>query len=801
MSHTIRRVAVIGAGTMGAQIAAHFANVGVPALLLDVAPRELTPAEQAKGLTLESPAVRNRLVREGLERAKALRPSPFFEPEVAERITIGNTSDDLPRLAEADWIIEAVVERMPVKREILAAVDRHRRPGTLVSSNTSGLSIAEMSEGRSDDFRAHFCGTHFFNPPRYLHLLEIIPTAETSPETVAAVSDLGSRLLGKGIVVCKDTPYFIGNRIGCFAMSIQVRTMREDGYSVDEVDAITGEAMLRPRSATLRLNDIVGLDLTIDVGENLAAALPDDPARDLFRAPDFVQEMVRRGWRGEKSGQGFYRRVRGKGGSEILTLDLDSWEYRPRERPRFDSIGAARKLAEPGERLRALVFGDDRAAQYAWKVLSATLVYAAEVAPETSDDIARIDDAMRWGWNWELGPFEQWDALGVADVVARLEAEGRAVPELARKALAAGGRFYRRERGHTEYLDYAGGWRSREPPPGVIFLPDLKAAGKTVEETEDASLIDLGDGALGLEFHTKVNSMGPGVLSMIRRGVERVERDFDALVIGNHGRMFSAGANLTLLLASAEAGDWDAIDASIRHFQGTLMAAKCCAKPVVAAIFAQTLGGGCELALQSARVQAAAETYIGLVELGVGLVPAGGGCKEMVIRTQEHLPAGDLKADRFTPLHRAFEFIGQAKVSTSAVEARAMGFLRDQDGISINPRLHLGDAKAAALAMARAGYVPYQPRTDIPVLGEAALARFKMEVHLYHRAGYISDHDRRLGNAVATVLAGGNVTGPRLVTEQYLLDLEREEFKSLCGEEKTRARIQHMLETGKPLRN
>jgi len=801
MTRTIRTAAVVGAGTMGAQIAAHLANVGVACHLLDVPPTELTPAEAGKALPLDHPQVRNRIVTEAFARAKTLKPAPFFSARNAELITLGNTADHLERLREADWIIEAVVERLPVKREILAAVDAHRRPGSLVTSNTSGLSITAMSEGRSEDFRAHFCGTHFFNPPRYLHLLELIPTADTRPEVLDDLAAFGSLRLGKGIVVCRDTPYFIGNRIGCLAHSIQIHTMREGGYTVDEVDAITGPALLRPRSATCRLADIVGLDLMVHVGENLYEAVPEDPWRELFKTPEFIREMVERGWRGEKSGQGFFRRIRGAGGSEILTLDLEDWTYKPRQRPRFASIDAGREAADPGERLRVLLSGSDRAAEYAWKVVSETLVYAASVAEEISEDIARVDDAMRWGWNWELGPFEQWDALGVEALVRRLEAEGRAVPPLARKVLDAGGSFYQREGGAVRYFQPDGAWRSREPEPGVIVLKDLKAEGKTVRSNPDASLIDLGDGVLGLEFHSKVNAMGPGVLEMIRRGVREVEANFEALVIGNQGRMFSAGANLALLLASAEAGEWDEVDESIRNFQNTLMAAKCCARPVVAAIHNQVLGGGCELALQSARIQASAETYIGLVELAVGLVPAGGGCKEMVIRSQEHLPVSDAHADRWDPLHRVFEMVGMAKTSTSAVEAREMGFLRDHDGISLNPRRHLGDAKELALSLCRTGYQPYRPRTDIPVLGEPALARFKIELHLMRRAGYISEHDKELGTALATVLSGGSLTGPRLVSEQYLLDLEREQFLRLCGMEKTRERIRHMLKTNKPLRN
>ncbi len=800
MPDEIRRVAAVGAGTMGAQIAAHLANVGIPCDLLDQSSQELTDADAVRGLSLDSPAVRNRTVVEAFDRMKALKPSPFFVPENAALIRLGNTADHLDRLSEADWIIEAVVERLGVKQEVLARIESHRRPGAWVTSNTSGLSIAGMSEGRGEEFRAHFCGTHFFNPPRYLHLLELIPTPATRPEVLSGLAEFGSRVLGKGIVVCKDTPYFIGNRIGCFAHSVQIRAMRQHGLSIEQVDAITGEALLRPRSATFRLADLVGLDLMLDVGGNLYAAVPDDPWREVFQPEEFIGEMVRRGWRGEKGGQGFYRRVRGEAGSEILALDLETWEYRPRQRVTYASIEAARGIAEPGERLRSFLATEDRAARYAWQVVSDTLVYAAERAAEIAEDLPRIDDTMRWGWNWELGPFEQWDALGVEHVVRRLETENRPVPELARRALAAGGRFYRRDGGETRCLHFDGSWHPRQAPGGVLVLTDLKAAGKEVASSPDASLVDLGDGVLCLEFHSKLNTMGPGVMEMTRRAVKTVEREFAALVVGNQDRMFSAGANLALLLATAEAGEWDEIDADVRAFQGTLMALKQCSRPVVAAVYHQTLGGGCELALQSTRVQAYAETYIGLVELGVGLIPAGGGCKEMVIRSQEGMAPVDMAADRWHPLHAAWQMIGLARTSTSAQEARQMRLLRDHDGISMHPRRHLAEAKSLALSLAT-GHRPYRPRADVVVLGEPALARMKLELHLLRRGGQIREHDQRLGTALATVLCGGALSGPRQVTEQYLLDLEREQFVSLCGEEKTRDRIRHMLKTGKPLRN
>ncbi len=795
----IRKAAVIGAGTMGAQIAAHLANVGVPSVLLDIAPTELTDDEKAKGFALDSPPVRNRIVKAQFERMTKLKPSPFYLASNANLVTLGNTTDDMAKIADADWIIEAAIERPEVKKEVHAAIDRHRRPGSIVSSNTSGLGIAAMSAGCSDDYRAHFLGTHFFNPPRYMHLLEVIPTAETKPDVLAAISDFGARVLGKGIVRCKDTPYFIGNRIGCFAMSVQALTAHTDGYTIDEVDAITGPPMLRPRSATFRLNDIVGVDLIIDVAKNIYDALPNDEYREVFPAPEFIHEMVRRGLRGAKADAGFYKRIRGASGSEILTLNLKTFEYEPRQKVQFASLDAVKRIADPRERIKALLNADDRAAEYAWKVLSQTLVYAAERAEEISDDLVSIDNAMKWGWNWELGPFEQWDALGVENVVARLEREGRKVPKLARKVVEEGGCFFRRQEAAAGGRRHDGVFRESSIDPEVIDLRELKAAGKTVKSNPDASLVDVGDGVICLEFHNKLNTMGPGLLAMTREAVREVETNFDALIIGNHGQMFSAGANLTLLLANAQNKEWDEINAAGNGFQVSLMAVKCCAKPVVCAPFAQALGGGCEIVLHSRRVQASAELYLGLVELGVGLIPGAGGLKEMTIRSQEHIPP-DAEIDRWPFIQRVLQTVGMAKVSTSAPEARELGFLRDHDGISTNPRRLLFEAKHHALSL-RNGFQPYRPRNDIPVLGQAGLAKAKLELHIFQRSGYASEYDVHLATKVATVLCGGNLTAPRLVSEQYLLDLERENFISLLGEPKTHERIQHMLKTGKALRN
>jgi 3-hydroxyacyl-CoA dehydrogenase len=804
---TIRRAAVVGAGTMGAQLAAHLANCGIPSLLLDVVPTELTAEEATRGLTLADRAVRDRPARAGLERAKALKPSPFTLPENAAWITCGNIEDDAGRLAEADWVVEAVIENLEAKRQVHALIEQHLRPDALVSTNTSGLRIRDIAEGRGAEYRARFLGTHFFNPPRYMHLLELIPLAETRPEAAAALARFGDRTLGKGIVRCKDTPNFIGNRIGVFAMSQALRVMRSEGYTIEEVDLLAGPLLGRPRSGVFRLGDIVGIDIMVDVARNLYDLIPEDPWRDRHLLPEFVLELYRRGWLGEKSGQGFYKRVRGEGGrSEILTLDPETMEYRPRQRPQLPGLEQAEALPL-AERLPALAYRDDRVGRFIWRTLSELLLYAGHRAPEIADDLESIDNAMKWGFKWDLGPFEAWDALGVARSVERMAAEGQEIPPLVTDLLASGARsFYETApAGERRVFDLAArALRPLEVPPEILVLPDLKRQGRVVLENPEASLIDIGDEIACLEFHSKLNIMGPGTVQMLRAAVERVEAEFAGLVIGNHGPDFSAGANLVLILAAAAEGDWDEIHAATRAFQDAIMGLKYCARPVVAAPLGRTLGGGCEVCLGSAAIQASLETYIGLVETGVGVIPAGGGTKEMLIRSLEQVPPG-VTTDLYPFVHRAFETIGRAQTSSSAPEARAMGLLRDRDGISVHPRRHLHDARERVRQMADQGYAP--PRRDaiheptIPVLGESGLARFQLELHLLHRAGHLSEHDVKIGTKLAEILCGGRLSGHPRVSEQYLLDLEREAFVSLCGERKTQERIQHTLNTGRPLRN
>jgi 3-hydroxyacyl-CoA dehydrogenase len=809
---TIRRAAVIGAGTMGAQIAAHLANCGVPSLLLDVVAAELTPEEAAKGLSLDDRVVRDRPARRGLERATALRPSPFYLPENARRIECGNIEDDAARLAEADWVIEAVVENLEVKHRVHALIEAHARPDALVSTNTSGLRIGDIGRGREKAYRARLIGTHFFNPPRYMHLLELIPTGDTRAEIATALAEFGDRVLGKGIVRCKDTPNFIANRIGVFSMSQALQVTEREGFRLEEVDLLAGPLLGRPRSGVFRLGDIVGIDVMVDVARNLYTLVPEDAWRDRLKLPGFVLRLYEEGRLGEKSGAGFYKRARGSGSrDEILALDPATGEYRPRRRAQFPGLEALQALPL-AERLPALAYRDDRAGRFVWQTLSELLLYAGHRTPEIADDLESIDNAMKWGYNWEMGPFETWDALGVERSVARMKAEGQPIPPLVTDLIASGARSF-----YGEESSGRGGkptrtvfdLKKRVPRPlktstDILILPDLKRAGRVVLQNPEASLIDIGEEVACLEFHSKMNTIGPGTLQMIRAAAERTEAEFAGLVVGNHGPNFSAGANLVLLLTAAVEGDWEEIHATIRDFQNSIMALKYCARPVVAAPLGLTLGGGCEVCLGSDAVQAAAESYIGLVETGVGLIPAGGGTKEMVIRSVEALPPG-ATTDLYPFVHRAFETIGLAKRSASAHEARELGLLRDRDGISIHPRRHLHDARERVLAMARAGYATpsRQAITEptIPVLGENGLARFQLELHLLHRSGQISEHDVVIGTRLAEILCGGRLPGRPLVSEQHLLDLEREAFVSLCGLRKTQERIQHTLSTGRPLRN
>jgi 3-hydroxyacyl-CoA dehydrogenase len=801
----IRKVAVLGAGTMGARIAAHLANAGVPSVLLDIVPRELIPQEQKQGLTLADLKVRNRLAQAGLDAALKSRPAAFFVPEAASLIRVGNFDDHLTWIKDCDWIIEAVTENREIKCALLRQVESFRAPGAIVSSNTSGIALASISEGFGEDFLRHWLGTHFFNPPRYMKLLEVIPTTDTSPEVVARVVRFADVALGKGIVVAKDTPNFIANRIGTFVTLTVFRIMQEDGYTIEEIDALTGQAMGLPKSATFRTLDIVGLDVLAHVVKNLAESLPNDERHDLFQIPGFVAQMLERKLLGDKTQQGFYKKSKGAGDgeSEILTLDLTTFDYRKRQRPNLPSLEMTQGIEDAGRRVAALMQAPDRAGAFYRRLLAETFHYSASRVPEISNDIISIDRAMKWGFGWGCGVFELWDAVGVEKLAEDWKKANREAPPLVQKLLADGRRtFYSSSNGDTLFFDFgAGEYRLLPERPGVLLLPELKARKKEVKKNAGASLIDLGDGVLCLEFHSKMNTIGADTIQMVHAGLKALADGFDALVIGNQGPVFSAGANLMLLLVAAQEGEWDDIHDEVRRFQNANLALKYASRPVVAAPHGLTLGGGVEMALHAARVRAAAETYMGLVEFGVGLIPGGGGTKEMLIRAMDAVPR-DPDADPFVNLKEVFTNIGMAKVSTSAEDARKLRYLRAEDSISMNRDRQIADAKQVALDLVHLGYRPPKRRDEILVLGQAAFAKMKLGLHLLRRGEYISDYDVVIGTHLAKILSGGGeFTSPQRVSEQYVLDLERESFVSLCGEKKTQERIQHMLKKGKALRN
>lgn len=799
---TIRKVAVLGAGVMGAQIAAHLANAGIPSYLLDIVPPETNEEEKKKGLTLQDKAVRNRFAAAGLKRALELKPAPLFSKDKVSYITVGNFEDDLGKIAEADWIIEVIVESLDPKRELMKKVDALRKPGTIVSSNTSGIPISQIAEGLSDDFRKHFLGTHFFNPPRYLYLLEIIPTHETLPEVISFMQEFAGETLGKGTVLCKDTPNFIGNRIGVAAMNYVIHQMVEKDYTIEEVDAITGPASGRPKSATFRTGDIVGLDTLVHVADNLYDAVPDDELRDFFKVPGFILEMQKRNWLGEKTKAGFYKRTKNeKGETEILTLDPKKMEYRARIKPSFVSIEMGKNIDSVSERVANLAYAKDRAGEFFWATTAAMLIYSANRIPEISDDVVSIDNAMKWGFGWELGPFETWDAIGVGKSVDRMKAEGRQVPQSLNDMLASGAKsFYKEENGTRLYYDFTS--KSYKPVPVPRKLINLRLEsnkGKVIKSNAGASLIDLGDSVVCLEFHSKANVIGEDVIQMAEFGLGKLETDFDAMVIANQGKYFSAGANLMLILMLAEEGEFDDIDHAVRVFQRMDMKLKYSPKPVVVAPFNMTLGGGCEMALHAPRVRASAETYIGLVEVGVGLIPAGGGTKEMLARSLSRAPNVS-DADLMPFVREVLETIGTARVATSAEEAKSLGYFRPTDGVSMNNKFLLYDAKATALAMVQEGYRPPEKKM-IAAVGQPVLSALTLGLYLWKEGGQITEYEFQIGKKLAYVLTGGDLTSAQEVDEEYFLDLEREAFLSLCGERKTQERMQYMLKNNKALRN
>ncbi len=802
MAFKIRKAAVLGAGTMGASIAAHLANVGIPSYLLDIVPRELTDEEKAAGLTLEDKKVRDRLAVQSIERLKKMRPAPFYDSNDVVLLTPGNMEDDLDKLAEVDWIIEVVVENLEIKKNLLGRIEEYWKEGTIVSTNTSGISVNKMVEDCSDNFKKHFMGTHFFNPPRYMKLLEIIPGEQSDPEILSFMQRFCEKELGKGVVFAKDTPNFIANRIGVYGMVVTARLMEQEGLSVEEVDAVTGPAMGRPKSASFRTLDMVGLDVFLHVAQNVRDNISEEWEIKDFEMPAFTKTMAEKGWLGEKTKSGFYKVQKTAEGKDILALDYTTMEYRPRQKAKFGSIDATRNVKGAGNKVKTLVEGKDKGAVFAWKVLKPVLVYSAVKLGEIADDIVSVDRAMRWGFNWDLGPFELWDALGVQEVVDRMQQEGDTIPAVVQELLDAGHvSFYKKEDGKTLYYDFQGkSYQELQPRPGVIILNELREQKKVVKSVSGASLVDIGDNILCLEFHSPAQAIGPDVVGMLFRAVEEVEKGWDGLVIANQGRNFSVGANLMMILMEAQADEWDEIDLIAHQLQQSLLRIKYCEKPVVAAPHGMTLGGGYEGIAHAHRIRAAAETYMGLVELGVGVIPAGGGCKEMVLRSVENVQDNNNVSDLLPYVRRAFETVAMARVATSAKEGFVYGYMRPQDSFTVNGDRHIYEAKNLVKALNLEGFKPPE-RKKIRVVGEPGYAALKAGIYLMKEGNYISEYDAYLGDKLAYVFSGGRLPANTWVDEQYLLDLEREAFLHLCGQPKTQQRMVHMLKTNKPLRN
>lgn len=794
MAHVINRVAVIGSGTMGGTLAAHFANAGYPVYLFDIVPNKLTPEEEKKGLTLQDPVVRNRIVNAGLEAVKKARPAALFTPQTVERITVGNLEDHFDWIKECDWIIEVIIENLKIKQDLMARIDAVRKPNAIVSTNTSGIPIKDICAGRSESFQQHFLGTHFFNPPRYLKLLEVIPSPKTSPEVLQFVVEFGENVLGKGVVVCKDRPNFIANRIGTHMGIYALKYTLEHGYDFNEVDDFTGPIIGRPKTASYRLLDLVGVDVMYHVAKNLYEAVPDDESRQDLKEPGLLEELVKRGWLGNKTKQGFYKEVRVGDKREFHVLDPKTMEYKPPEKKHYDSITNAEFYDTLGERLRYIISQNDRAAQFIWATTARSLAYVSHRVPEIADEIYAVDNAMKWGFANEAGPFELWDMLGVAETVERMEKEGIQVAAWVKEMLATGHpTFYH----NGKYYDLRQKAYVPLPrPKNVILLKEQKV----IKSNDSASLIDLGDGVACLEFHTKMNALDEGIVEIAQAALEEVDKHFVGLVIGNQGEAFSAGANVMTIYMAAEEKQWDKIDAIAKALQDFLMAVRYSPKPVVTAPFQYTLGGGCEVAMAGTRIVAHAESYVGLVEVGMGLIPAGGGCKEMLRRIVS--PAMQTpNTDPLPFLQRVFETIGLGKVATSAEEAKQMGFFSPCDRIVMNRDQLIAEAKRTVLELVAHGYRPPMRGKIIYAAGERLLAALHIALYTMVQGKYASEHDAVVGKKLAYVLCGGNLTSPTWVDEQYILDLEREAFISLCGEQKTRDRISHFLNTGKILRN
>jgi len=801
MKRIIQKVAVLGSGVMGSRIACHFANIGCEVLLLDIVPKEPNDAEKAKGLTLESKAVRNRIVNNDFQFALKSNPSPIYKKEFASRITTGNFDDDMQKISTCDWVIEVVIENLDIKKKVFENVEKFRKSGTLITSNTSGIPIHLMAEGRSDDFKAHFCGTHFFNPPRYLKLLEIIPTPHTKKEVVDFFMEYGENNLGKTTVLCKDTPAFIANRVGVFGIMALLHLVEKMGLTVEEVDKLTGPVLGRPKSATFRTGDVVGLDTLVHVANGLVQNCPNDEAKDLFVLPSYLKKMVENKWLGDKTGQGFYKKVKGADGkSEIQALDLKTLEYKPSQKVKFATLELTKPIDNLKERVKILVSGKDKAGEFYRATFAGLFQYVTNRIPEIADELYKIDDALKAGFGWDLGPFEYWDAVGVQGFITIMESLNNKPAAWVYDMLKAGNTsFYKIENGVKKYYDVP--TKSYKTIPGtenLIVLDNIRES-KTVWKNSGVNIIDLGDGILNVEFHTKMNTIGGEVLAGINKAIDIAEKDYKGLVISNEGANFSAGANVGMIFMMAAEQNYDELNMAVRLFQNTTMRIRYSSIPVVVAPHNLTLGGGCEICLHADKVIAHAETYIGLVEFGVGLIPGGGGTKEFAVRLSDSLHEGDVETNAFRD---KFLTIGQAKVATSAYEAFDMGILRKgTDRVVVSRSRQLSEAKAECLRMADSGYTKPTPRKDIRVLGNEILGLVYVGANSMRSGNYISDHDQLISEKLGFVLAGGNLSQPTMVSEQYLLDLEREMFLSLCTERKTLERLQSIINGGKVLRN
>jgi len=800
MKRIINRIAVLGSGVMGSRIACHFANIGCEVLLLDIIPKDVNDVEKAKGLTLETKFVRNRIANDALQFALKSNPSPIYKKEFATRINIGNFEDDLSKITQCDWVIEVVVENLDIKKKVFENIEKYRKPGTLITSNTSGIPIHLMTEGRSEDFKAHFCGTHFFNPPRYLRLLEIIPTKETKQDVVDFLMHYGEQYLGKTTVLCKDTPAFIANRVGVYSLMSVLHAVEKMELTVEEVDKLTGPVLGRAKSATFRTGDVVGLDTLVMVAKGLVQNLPNDEAKDQFVLPGYLNKMIENKWFGDKTGQGFYKKVKNaEGKSEILALDLKTLEYKPSQKVKFATLELTKSISDLKERVKVLVQGKDKAGEFYRITFAGLFQYVSNRIPEISDELYKIDDALKAGFGWDLGPFEYWDAIGVKEAVALMEQMGNKPAAWVYEFLKGNTTFYKIENGARKFYDIPS--KSYKIIPGTeeFILLDTIRDTKTIWKNSGVTITDIGDGIINAEFHTKMNTIGGEVLQGINKAVEIAEKDYRGLVISNEGTNFSAGANVGMIYMMAVDQDWDELHAAVKLFQNTTMRLRYSSIPVVVAPHGLALGGGCEICLHADKVVAHAETYIGLVEFGVGLIPGGGGTKEFALRLSDSLKEGDVELNTFRD---KFLTIGQARVSTSAYEAFDLGILRKGiDKVVMSRNRLLLEAKQECLNMADAGYTQPILRKDIRVLGNSAMGIVYAGANAMRSGNFISDHDQKISEKLGYVIAGGNLSQPTLVTEQYLLDLEREIFVALCAERKTLERIHSIINGGKVLRN